>query len=230
MDYISISKTNRLFWLGRYYERVSLTLQYMMQQYDMVIDSDVFDYADYCNKLGIENNYNSMEDFFRSYIFDVNNCSSIRNAAEQALGNGMVLRETIGSRTLAYLQMCVYSLDEMSVSNQPLGLGLQEVLDDIMSFRGCYDDYIFDESVRNIIKCGASVERLSFCLRVNYMQDKVPVELSKLLKRMPRTSMQTGALQLQSIIRQNRIFEGKNSTDEISQQDFLEAIENLFCI
>ena len=50
MDYVSINKTNRLFWLGRYYERVALTLQYMMQSYDMVIDVDNFDYDKYCRE------------------------------------------------------------------------------------------------------------------------------------------------------------------------------------
>lgn len=100
----------------------------------------------------------------------------------------------------------------------------------MMAFRGCYDSYISDENVRNIIKCGANVERLSFCLRVGYMEDVIPVEVDKLLKRIPRTGLQVGALQLQSIIRQQRIFEGKNPTDAISKEDFLVAVENLFTL
>lgn len=47
MDYISVTKTNRLFWLGRYYERVSLTLRFIMERYDEMIDSDSFDYHKY---------------------------------------------------------------------------------------------------------------------------------------------------------------------------------------
>ena len=231
MDYVSINKPNRLFWLGRYYERVALTLQYMMQSYDMVIDVDNFDYDKYCRDLGIENHYENMDDFFNRYIFDVEDYCSIRSSAEQALGNGMVLRETIGSRTLAYLQMAVYSLDEMSLpDSKAIGLGLQDVLDNMMAFRGCYDSYISDENVRNIIKCGANVERLSFCLRVGYMEDVIPVEVDKLLKRIPRTGLQVCALQLQSIIRQQRIFEGKNPTDAISKEDLLVAVENLFTL
>lgn len=230
MDYISVTKSNRLFWLGRYYERVSLTLQFIMERYDEVIDTDMFDYSQYCADLGIDNNYVNMDDFFQRYVFDIHEYSSIRNSAEQMLGNGMVLRESIGSPTLAYLQMAVYALDEVSEKFASMGLGLQRVLDNIMAFRGCYDDYIADDSVRNTIKCGASVERLSFCMRTRYREDTLPVELQKLLKRMTRTNLQTGALPLQSVLRQMRIYEGKNDTDKLSKADFLVAVENLFIV
>lgn len=229
MDFISLSKSNRLYWLGRYYERVALSLQYMMVCYDAMIDTDTFDYEGYCNRLGIPNRYSSAEDFFKSYVYDVDNPDSIRNAAEQMLGNGMVLRETIGSSTLAYLQMAVYALDEGSEEAAP-GLKLLEVLDNIMAFRGAYDDFIVDDSVRNIIKSGASVECISFSLRSGYRKEAVPEELQKFLKRMTRTQLQTSALALQSVVRQNRIYEGKNPTDELSEDDFLQAVENLFLV
>ena len=114
MDYISVTKTNRLFWLGRYYERVSLTLRFIMERYDEMIDSDSFDYHKYCYDLGIPDIYSSPEDFFQRYIFDPTDDFSIRKSADTMLGNGMVLRETIGSPTLSYLQMAVYALEELA--------------------------------------------------------------------------------------------------------------------
>ena len=90
--------------------------------------------------------------------------------AEQMLGNGMVLRETIGSSTLAYLQMAVYTLDE-GAEDEVIGLKLLQVLDNIMAFRGCYDDFIAEDAVRNTIKCGASVERLSYTLRTGLREE-----------------------------------------------------------
>ena len=77
MDYVSITKTNRLFWLGRYYERVSLTLRFIMERYDEMIDTDMFDYHQYCYDLGIPDNYLDSDDFFEKYIFDVDNDFSI---------------------------------------------------------------------------------------------------------------------------------------------------------
>ena len=38
MDSITLSKQNRLFWLGRYSERVYTTLQFLLGQYDRYID------------------------------------------------------------------------------------------------------------------------------------------------------------------------------------------------
>lgn len=228
MDYVSITKSNRLFWLGRYYERVSFTLQFIMERYDEVIDTDDFDYEQYCKDLGIPNIYTSIDDFFQRYTLDVNDFSSVRNAAEQMLGNGMVLRETIGSPTLAYLQMAVYSLDEVMAKTLPLGLGLQRVLDNIMAFRGCYDDYLAEDKIRNILKSGASVERLSFTLRTRYKEDILPVELRKLIIRASRAELQTDPLRFQALIRQMQAFEGREDTEALSKAEFLGAVENLF--
>ncbi len=58
-----------------------------------------------------------------------------------------------------------------------------------MAFRGCYDDCIDDENVRNIIKCGAGVERLSLYLRLGWRLESVGSEIGKLIKRMERTNL-----------------------------------------
>ena len=229
MDFISLSKSNRLFWLGRYYERVALSLQYMMNCYDAMIDTNSFDYEGYCQQQGIPNIYQGVEDFFQRYIFDMENPNSIRSAAELMLGNGMVLRESIGSSTLAYLQMAVYALDE-GAGGEATGLQMLEVLDNIMAFRGSYDDFIAEDAVRNTIKCGASVERLSYTLRTGLREEFLLEELQKLQKRLTWSNLQTAALPLQSIIRMERILDGRNPEDEISREDFLNAVEGLFLV
>lgn len=230
MDYISVTKTNRLFWLGRYYERVSLTLRFIMERYDEMIDSDSFDYHKYCYDLGIPDIYSNPEDFFQRYIFDPTDDFSIRKSADTMLGNGMVLRETIGSPTLSYLQMAVYALEELATKNIPVGLGLQNVIDNIMAFRGSYDDFIDDDNIRNTIKCGASVERLSFCLRVGYMEECASLELFKLLKRMQRCQLQTNALSMQALVRQSRASEGGTGDTSLDKAEFTQAVENLFIV
>ena len=200
-----------------------------MNCYDAMIDTNSFDYEGYCQQQGIPNIYQGVEDFFQRYIFDMENPNSIRSAAELMLGNGMVLRESIGSSTLAYLQMAVYALDE-GAGGEATGLQMLEVLDNIMAFRGSYDDFIADDNVRNIIKCGASVECISFALRTGYREENVPEELRKFIKRITRTKLQISALALQSILRQERIFDGKNTDDVLSKDDFLQAVENLFLV
>ena len=169
MDSLSVSKLNRLYWLGRYYERLATTLGYLWDWYDVMIDGEI-DYPDFCRKLSIDCCYKDDKDFMHNYVFDKNNPDSLRTVADAMLGNGMVLREVIGSRTLAYLELAVMGMKSAEESDSPT-LPLQRVIDFIMAFRGSYDDMIDDENVRNIIKCAAGVERLSLYLRLGWHLD-----------------------------------------------------------
>ena len=99
-----------------------------------------------------------------------------------------------------------------------------------MAFRGSYDDFIDDDKIRNTIKCGASIERLSFCLRAHYMEECTPLELHKLLKRMPRCDLQTNAMSLQALVRQSRIYEGQYDAEPIEGYELTNAVENLFIV
>lgn len=190
MGYLSVNKDNRLFWLGRYTERVATTLSYLLTQYDSMIDGDTFDHRRFCENLGIEDRYADREDFMRRYLFDKNNPDSVRAAADMMLGNGIVLRDTISSKTLSYVQMAVYALDQAGESTAP-AIEIQTAIDDIMAFRGSYDDFIDDENIRNIIKCGGSVERISLSLALSFHENQVRKEIHKLLKRLEKTKLKT---------------------------------------
>ena len=119
MDTVTLSKQNRLFWLGRYAERVYTTTQYMMKQYDRLIDGETVDYETFCQKMGIPCAYDSGDDFCRRYLFDSTSPYSVQSGVEAMLGNGMVLRETITSPTLAYLQMAHTAMDLAAHSEAP---------------------------------------------------------------------------------------------------------------
>ena len=134
MDTVTLSKQNRLFWLGRYAERVYTTIQVMMREYDRLIDGGEVDYTGFCAKMGIPCIYESGEDFCRRYLFDALSPYSTASSVEAMLGNGMVLRETISTPTLAYLQMA-YSAMELAEKSDSPRLELQWVQDDIMAFR-----------------------------------------------------------------------------------------------
>lgn len=223
MGDMSINKASRLFWLGRYYERVATTLTYFWSWYDRLIDGEPPDYAAFCSALEIRCEYKTAEEFMHDYVFDGKNPESLRAAADAMLGNGMMLRETIGSRTLAYLELAVNALASGSKSINPT-LPLQLVIDYIMAFRGCYDDCIEDENVRNIIKCGAGVERLSLYLRLGWRLESVGGEIGKLIKRMERTSLRAepGA--------ERMLVTHLTGVDPDERASVLEAVENLFVL
>ncbi len=226
MGYLSVNKDNRLFWLGRYTERVATTLTYMLGKYDSMIDTEDFDYKAYCAALGIADTYTDAADFMKRYLFDKGNPDSVRAAADMMLGNGIVLRDTISSKTLSYVQMAVYALDQAGESTAP-ALEMQTAIDDIMAFRGSYDDFIDDENIRNIIKCGGSVERISLCLSLGFHENLVPKEIHKLLKRLEKTKLKTnpGALK---ILWDCELAEP--GAQKYTAQEIIEADENLFIL
>lgn len=223
MDTITLSKQNRLFWLGRYSERVYTSIQVMMADYDDLIDGAGMDYRGFCRKMGIPCTYESSEDFCRRYLFDSQDPYSVYASVEAMLGNGMVLRETIGSPTLAYLQMAQSAMDMAARSESP-AVELQWVLDDIMAFRGSFDDAVQEESARNITKTGGMVERLSLMLRLDLHPERLKQELQKLLNRLYKTELSPQPEALQIITDQ--------ALEEHCADRFvlLNSIERLFCV
>ena len=223
MDSITLSKQNRLFWLGRYSERVYTTLQFMLEQYDRLIDGGTVDYPAFCARMGIPCPYESVEDFVRTYLFSLDDPNSIRSSVEGMLGNGMVLRETISTPTLAYLQMAQGAMDLAEKSSAPT-VELQWVLDDIMAFRGSFDDSVEAEAVRNITKAGFSVERLSLMLRLNWHTERLEGELRKLLNRLYKTDLPTRDGARTTIARQ-ALHEAP-----VDRQALLSSVEELFLV
>lgn len=77
MGIISIEQQDRLFWLGRYYERVYTTLRMYSRSYDMMIDEIADSYHDFCKLIDIPDIYESKDDFRDRYPFDDTNPDSI---------------------------------------------------------------------------------------------------------------------------------------------------------
>ena len=70
MGIISLEQTDRLYWLGRYSERVYTTIRLFSQRYDIMIDEIEESYGEFCRSLEIPNIYTSSRDFCRRYCFD----------------------------------------------------------------------------------------------------------------------------------------------------------------
>ena len=191
MDFLSLSKTNRLFWLGRYNERVFTTIDYLMERLDMMVDGEPLDFAGFCAKIGISGDYPDAMSFMRGYLFE-DTPGTLLNAAGEMLGNGMVLRETISSHALAYLQMALTTMETGRGSEAP-GLILQNVVDDIMAFRGACENFIYDDAVYFVIRLGASVERLSLYGRLDTAREHWQQELYKLAVNLEKTHIRTDA-------------------------------------
>ncbi|MCD8115648.1 MAG: alpha-E domain-containing protein [Oscillospiraceae bacterium] len=223
MDTVTLSKQNRLYWLGRYSERAYTTLQYILGAFDSVLDGAQVDYSGFCLKMGIPCPYTDTEDFWQHYLFDISDPNSIRSCIDNMLGNGMVLRETITTPSLSYLQMAQDAIAMAETSASP-HVELQWVLDDIMAFRGCFDDAVDEEDVRNILKAGGFVERLSLMLRLDWRMERLQRELLKLMNRLYKTNLPTSKDSLEVIQR------AALAGEETDHQLLLRSVESLFLL
>ena len=93
---ISKEHGDRLYWLGRYTERVFTTLRTIQKFYDKMIDRSN-GYKDYLGYFGLEDSYGSNEAFVRSILYDEDNYNSVAFSLERAYDNGIVLREDIST-------------------------------------------------------------------------------------------------------------------------------------
>lgn len=188
MGVISLENTDRLYWLGRYTERVYTTIRLFEESFDKMIDQSEESYSLFCSDLDIPNIYHSAEDFIDRYCFDENDINSIYSNLQRAYDNAIMLREEIGSESLAYIQLAVYAMNRAKGNQAPL-IELQKVMDNIMAFWGITDDMILDENVRNIIKIGKRVERIDLYARLRQPAKDMDREVRRLAGRIDRTNI-----------------------------------------
>lgn len=188
MGIISVEQANRLYWLGRYTERVYTTLRIYSKKFDTMIDEVADSYEEFCNSLDIPNIYTSKEDFTRRYPFDAQNPDSIISNLNRAYDNAIVLRESIGSEALSYIQLAIYDMNRAADSSAPL-IEMQRIIDNILAFWGIADDQIDSEQVRNIIKAGKRIERIDLYARLGAAQSELVREVHRMLPRVQRSGL-----------------------------------------
>ena len=189
MGIISVEQADRLFWLGRYTERVYTTLRMYSQSFDVMIDEITDSYQDFCKKIDIPDIYGSKEVFKKKYPFDRENPDSIISNLERAYDNAIVLRESIGSETLAYIQLAIYEMNRAMESRSPM-IELQKVTDNLMAFWGIADDQIDSEQIRNIIKAGKRIERVDLYARLGVPGNELIREVSRMIPRVERCGLE----------------------------------------
>ena len=195
MGIITIDKSDHLFWLGRYTERVHTTLKYFLKTADLMIDSDPNSYAVFCQKIGIADIYGSSESFRKKYPFDESNPNSIISSLHRAYDNAIVMRDYIGTETMAYIQLAIDDIKNAEKSNSTIA-ALILVIDHILAFWGCVNDMIDDEQIRNIIKLGQGIERLDLYLSL----DSSAYDIKRAYKRMKGFLKKSGLRYDESIL------------------------------
>ena len=198
MGIISVEQVDHLYWLGRYTERVYTTLKIYSESFDRMIDESEDSYQKYCDSLDIPNVYESKEDFLKRYPFDISVPDSIISNLNRAYDNAIVLRETIGSEALSYIQLSIYAMNNASVSDAPL-IDLQQIMDDLLSFWGLVDDQIDSDQIRNIIKAGKRIERIDLYARLEVEKPRLVREVRRMIPRVLRSGMKYDDMSLSRV-------------------------------
>ena len=219
MGIISVESTDRLYWLGRYTERVYTTIRLFAASFDDMIDVYPDNYGEFCRRLDIPNIYISGEHFIDHYCFDGNDTNSIFSNLTRAYDNCVTLREEIGSETISYIQLAIYDMNKTRGSQAPL-IGLQKVMDNILAFWGSADDSIASENVRNIIKAGKRIERVDLYARLHLPQKEMMREMSRLSGKLPQTRLKYKEKYLNELV---QLVE----SPEIDYYKVVEKVENL---
>ena len=192
MGIMTAEHADRLYWLGRYTERVYTTIKFFSSSFDRVINHDESACAEFCRQLDIPNIYTGWDDFLKRYNFDRSNPDSVATNLERVYDNAVVMRDEIGSDTICYIQMAVYALDRAAESETPY-LEMQKVSDNMLAFWGITDDQIESENVRNIIKIGKRIERIDLYARLGMPREALKREIRRLSGRIDRTNLHYSA-------------------------------------
>ncbi|MFR9503876.1 MAG: alpha-E domain-containing protein [Rikenellaceae bacterium] len=165
---ITADKANRLFWLGRYAERVYISLHLLRRYYDKAIDGNMSDLNEYYRCLGGYGAYGDDEESKLAQLYDKENNFSIITSLDRANDNAIVLRHDITSESLSYIQMSQVLLDDCaSVGENNITL-LQPITDYMLAFFGSVDERVFNKRIRKYLKIGKMIENLDLHVRFNY--------------------------------------------------------------
>lgn len=188
MGIITVKKAKELLWLGRYSERVYTTIRTFFVGFDRMIDAPENLYVEFCKRIDVPDVYGSKDTFIRRYPFDLDNPDSILSNLYRAYDNGVLLRNEIGTETLAYIELAIADMKKAKFSNAPL-IEMQSVLDHLLAFWGCVDDFIDDYKVRDMIKTGRRIERVDLYLRFEMPVESILREITKLKSRIEKTEL-----------------------------------------
>lgn len=181
-DILTAAKANRFYWLGRYEERVYMTLHLMGKCCDKIIDGQPEDYSELWNRLDMQGMYATREEFETGMLYDENNPCSLLSAQKSAMDNAIMLREDLLSETLSYIEMSLNLLRRCKAENVRNLSSLQPVIDWTLAFWGSAELRVENHMALNLIQIGRNVENLDMKLRFGYSFRKVIFAFETLMR------------------------------------------------
>ncbi len=187
MSIISLEHSSNLYWLGRYAERAYTTLATFFNYCDTMLDKDKNSYREFLKKLNIEDKFGNYENFVQEFLYGTDNFS-ISSTFRNVYDNALVIRNTIGSESLAYIELAINTFNS-SKNAKNFRLALMPVMDYLLAYWGNIDDNLAASEEGTFVRCGKFVERLDLYFRFSYNNKAINSEYEKLchiIARLPQ--------------------------------------------
>lgn len=184
-DIISAAKANRFYWLGRYVDRVYMTLHLLNKCYDRMIDGAPDEYMNFWQRLDAGGCYATEEEFTLGMMYDDTNPTSVLSALMRAMDNAILLREDILSESLSYIEMSLALMKRCKAAHETNITQLQSVIDWSLAFWGSAEQRLHNPRSLSLMMAGRHVENIDMLLRFGYSFRRVSLAYDS-LKRYAR--------------------------------------------
>ncbi|MBQ4616644.1 MAG: alpha-E domain-containing protein [Mailhella sp.] len=183
---ISPAKANRLYWLGRYAERVSAQLHFLRHYYDLCLDEGHEDaLLEYCSKLSLADCPQDRDLFLLQHLFgDRPGC--LRHTLNCLNDNSIVLRELLATNTIAYVNLCVATLKHSDHKKDVNINNLQPISDYILAFWGSVLHFVVDQAPLDLLCIGRRLESIDVETRFGERYERLAAEWKMLERRLDR--------------------------------------------
>ena len=180
--YVTPLKTENLFWLGRYTERVFTTLNIFFPYYDHVMDTDVDAFRPFARALDLPEDFENFDEFVYNFLYNAQNRDSICSAIVSAFNNATVLRPELGSRLLQYVELAMTGIVDASLHSSASNdlYDHRDIADYILAFWGGIENSSASLLLKTFIFLGKYLERIDLYTRFNMPTDVMQAPMNKL--------------------------------------------------
>lgn len=184
--YVTASKAENLFWLGRYTERVFTTLNVFFPFYDRVMDTDVDAFRPFARALDLPEDFANFDAFVNTFLYDKWNRDSVRSAISSAFYNAVVLRPELGSSLLQHIELAMSGI--VDAAHHAAGakdvFDHRDIADEMLAFWGGIENSSVEPTLKALVYLGKYLERIDLYTRFGFSEDVLPATVRKLAVHM----------------------------------------------
>ena len=161
---ISVKTAERLYWFGRYVQRIQTMVTELVSTYDFVIDREFEEGKRFYAKLGIDIEYDNAGDYLRQAVYG-SHAGSIESIVTWARENAIETRHLLDERGFSTLNRIYNRL--VAGRGQRIGPAVLEgIIDDCSLILGIFSTELDRTRAYQLIRFGQQIERFDLILRL----------------------------------------------------------------